>query len=248
MQPHYEQIGRTYGNTRKPDPRIARLMEHALGDSRSVLNVGAGTGSYEPRDREVLAIEPSETMIRQRPGGAARAVQAYAEAIPLLEKSFDAALAINTLHHWHDVRAGLRELRRAARGRIVIFHRNPREGVPLWLTEEYFPSLLSTRRLAEIAEDVEHELGPIERMKIPLPADCEDGLFSGYWARPEMYLNGEIRKNISNFALADETSVAQGVKALQADLDSGEWDRRHGDLRTQPEMDLGHRLLIARLV
>jgi SAM-dependent methyltransferase len=247
MRPRYDQIGKTYRETRKQDPRIARLIELALGDARSVLNVGAGTGSYEPSDREVLAVEPSETMIRQRPEGAAPAIQASAEALPLQDKSFDAALAANTMHHWQDVRAGLRELRRVTRNRVVIFHRNPQEGVALWLTEEYFPTLSSDRRMADIVSAIEDELGPIERVRIPLPAKCEDGLFSGYWARPEMYLNSEIRRNISNFALAEEETVKQGLKALQADLESGAWDRKYGHLRALPEIDIGHRLLVANL-
>jgi SAM-dependent methyltransferase len=247
MQPCYDQIGRTYRDTRGQDPRIAELIHRALGDARSVLNVGAGTGSYEPTGRDVLAVEPSETMIRQRPPRAAPAIRALAEQLPLPAKSFDAALAVNTVHHWRDVRAGLRELRRVTRYRIVIFHRDAREGVALWLTEEYFPSLLSDRKMADIAGAIEDELGPLERVPIPLAANCEDGLFSGYWARPELYLKAEIRRNISNFALADEKVVMQGLEALRADLESGAWDRKHGHLRTQPEIDLGHRLLIATL-
>jgi len=133
MQPHYDQIGKTYRETRKQDARIARLIELALGDARSVINVGAGTGSYEPTDREVLAVEPSETMIRQRPEGAAPAIQAFAEALPLPDKSFDVALAVNTVHHWQDVRAGLRELRRVARNRVGIFHCSPEEGGGFWM-------------------------------------------------------------------------------------------------------------------
>jgi SAM-dependent methyltransferase len=247
MPPRYDQIGTTYRDTRRQDPRIARSIELALGDARSVLNVGAGTGSYEPTDREVLAVEPSETMLRQRPEGAAPAVRACAEALPLPDRSFDAALAVNTVHHWHDVRAGLRELRRVTRHRVVILHRNPQEGVALWLTEEYFPSLLSGRRMAEITRAIEDELGPVERVRIPLPARCEDGLLSGYWARPEMYLDSAVRRNISNFALADDAAVQRGLEALRADLASGAWDGRHGHLRSQAEIDLGHRLFIANL-
>lgn len=247
MQPRYDQIGKSYRDTRRQDPRITRLIELALGGARSVLNVGAGTGSYEPIGREVLAVEPSATMIRQRPDGAATAVQAYAESLPLPDKSFDAALAVNTLHHWQDVRAGLHELRRVTRNHVIIFHRNPQEGVALWLTAEYFPSLLSDRTMADIDSAIEDELGPVDRVRVLLPAECEDGLFSGYWARPEMYLKSEVRRNISNFALAEAEIVKQGLEALKADLESGAWDRKYGHLRTQSEIDLGHRLLIASL-
>lgn len=247
MRVRYDQIGRTYADTRKQDPRILHLIEEALGGEGSVVNVGAGTGSYEPTDREVIAIDPSRTMLRQRPRGSAPAVQARAEFLPFADKSFDAALAVNTVHHWQSVRAGLRELRRVSRNRIVILLRNPVEGAALWLTEEYFPSLLSDQRMARIVDEIEDELGPVSRVPVPLAAQCVDGLFSGYWARPEMYLDSEVRRNISNFALADEALVTSGVELLRADLDSGAWDRKHGYLRSLPEIDIGHRLLIARL-
>lgn len=186
-------------------------------------------------------------MIRQRPTGAAPAIQARAEALPFVDKSFDAALVVNTLHHWTDVRAGLRELRRVTRDRIVFFHRSAGEGVPFWLTEDYFPSLYSDAKMATILGTIEDEFSDIERIRIPLPAECEDGLFSGYWSRPEKYLDPEVRQNISNFSLADPVVVEKGLSALAADLESGAWDRRYGHLRRQEEIDLGHRILIAMI-
>ena len=218
-----------------------------LGDARSVVNVGAGTGAYEPTDREVLAIEPSLAMIAQRPSGAAPAIQATAEELPLADDSFDAALAVNTVQHWTDVRAGLRELRRVARNRVVILLRNPRNGTPFWLTDDYLPALDPVRRMSAIVATIEQELRPLTVVPVGLPRDCVDGVFVAYWARPEMYLASKVRRNISNFALAPEDELTEGLARLQADLQSGAWDRRYGHLRSLPELDLGHRLLICEL-
>ncbi|WP_437569306.1 class I SAM-dependent methyltransferase [Sorangium sp. So ce542] len=243
----YDRIGACYSATRGTDLRIEALINDALGDARSVVNVGAGTGAYEPTDREVLAVEPSATMIAQRRRGSAPALQARAESLPLPDQSFDAALAVNTLHHWTDLRAGLRELRRVARKRIVIFMRDPRSGRPFWLTEDYLPALDPSRKYSAIADAIREELPSVKALPLALPRDCADGLFVAYWGRPEMYLDGEVRRNISNFALAEENTVKEGLARLRADLASGEWDRRHGELRRLESLDLGHRVLVAEL-
>ncbi|XYH97722.1 class I SAM-dependent methyltransferase [Sorangium sp. So ce1128] len=243
----YDRIGASYSATRGQDPRIAALINDALGDARSVVNVGAGTGAYEPTDREVLAVEPSETMIAQRPPRSAPVIQASAEDLPLRDDAFDAALAVNTVHHWTDLRAGLRELRRVARRRIVIFLRDAMSGTPFWLTEDYLPPLDPSRRNSAIIQVIQDELPSVKALPVRMPRDCVDGLFSAYWARPEMYVDSEVRRNISNFALATEDDVAGGLAALQADLESGAWDRRYGHLRSLSELDLGHRLLVAEL-
>jgi SAM-dependent methyltransferase len=244
MSALYDRIGTTYAGTRREDSRIAARIREALGDARSVVNVGAGVGSYEPTDREVLAVEPSAAMIAQRPAGSAKVIQASAESLPFEDRSFDAALAVNTVHHWSDVRAGLRELRRVARERVVVFMRIP---TPFWLTEDYFPSLDPSRRIAAIVKTIEEELPELTRAPVPIPRDCADGLFSAYWARPEAYLDPEVRKNISNFALAGDDALAEGLARLRADLASGRWDLTYGHLRALPELDLGHRLLVAEL-
>jgi SAM-dependent methyltransferase len=243
----YERIGSTYLETRRTDPRIAAHIDAALGEARTVVNVGAGTGGYEPSSREVLAVEPSETMIMQRPPGSAPAVQASAEVLPFADSSFDAALAVNTVQHWNDLRAGLRELRRVARRRVVIFLRDGASGERFWLADDYLPMLDPSPRLARIVEVIEHELGPLLRVPVMLPRDCRDGVFTAYWGRPEMYLDHRVRQNISNFALAREEDVRDGLTRLRADLKSGAWDRRYGHLRLLRELDLGHRLLIADL-
>ena len=245
MNALYDRIGTRYFGTRREDPRIAGVIASALGDSASILNVGAGTGSYEPIDRNVIAVEPSETMISQRPTHSAPVVRATAESLPFSDNSFDAALAVNTVHHWSDVRAGIRELSRIARDRIVIFLRDTAAGTPFWLTQEYFPSLDASLRHSEDVHLIQSELRTVKAIPVELPFDCSDGLFSAYWGRPEMYLVAEIRRNISNFAMANDDVVEIGLAKLRADLDSGVWDRTHGRLRSLKKLDLGHRILVA---
>src|ERR671936_1384212 len=188
----YDEIGLTYASTRRPDPRIAAAILDALGDARSVVNVGAGTGAYEPTDREVVAVEPSPTMIAQRPPTAAPVLEARAEQLPFADQSFDAALAVNTVQHWSEVEAGLRELRRVARRRVVIFLRNPSSGPRFWLSD-YVPALERTEKMAGVVVTIERELAPVRAVRVPLPRECADGLFSPFWARPEMYLDEEVR-------------------------------------------------------
>jgi SAM-dependent methyltransferase len=175
-------------------------------------------------------------------------IRASAENLPLADGSFDAALAVNTVHHWTDVRAALRELRRVARKRIVVFLRDPSRGAPFWLTEEYLPSLDPSSKIASIVAILEDELAPVDAVPFALPRDCADGLLTAYWGQPEMYLDAAVRKNISNFALAAEDDVARGVASLRADLDSGAWDRKHGHLRSLAALDVGHRALVAELI
>lgn len=243
----YDRIGGSYRAMRGSDPRVAALIDDALGDARSVVNVGAGTGAYEPSDREVLAVEPSATMIAQRPPGAAPVIQASAEELPLPDQSYDAALAINTIHHWQDIQRALAELQRVVRLRIVVFM-NAWQGEELWLIERYLPQFrTNAERLTEIRSLLEHDLGPLQEVRVALPADCTDGLLSAFWARPEAYLDPTVRANISPFARLGEKEVGAGIERLAIDLASGEWDRRYGHLRELPELHLGHRILVAEL-
>jgi SAM-dependent methyltransferase len=242
----FDRIGATYEATRRADPRFAAALDAALGDARSVLNVGAGAGAYEPTDRAVVAIEPSTTMIAQRPASAAPAIVARAEELPLADDSVDAVMAVNTVHHWTNLEAGLRELHRVARKRVVILLRNPPDGERLWLVD-YLPALDSSERMATVVAAIEREFPSLIREPLPVPADCVDGVFSAFWARPEMYLEETVRANMSNFALADAEHVEAGLARLREDLASGAWDRRRGHLRTQSELDVGYRILIAEL-
>jgi SAM-dependent methyltransferase len=239
----YDQIGRTYTSTRRPDPRIASSIVRALGDSELVVNVGAGAGSYEPPDGVVVAVEPSWQMIRQRRD--ARTVRAAAEALPFGCAAFDAAMAVLTVHHWTDWRRGVDEMRRVA-GRLVFFTIDPADFPRFWLTDAYFPEIvdLDRQRCPTITEFVRH-LGNCKVDHVPIPHDCVDGFLAAFWRRPEAYLDPTVRAGISGFAMLDEAVVARGVARLRADLESGAWDERFGHVRALDSLDVCYRLVIA---
>jgi len=244
----YDTIGRTYATTRRTDPRIAARIHAALTGARRVLNIGAGTGSYEPEDREVFAIDPSITMLRQRAEGAAPAVRAVAEALPFPDGAFDAAMTTLTVHHWTDLEHGLGEMQRVAPRQVIFFFDTASTG-ELWLIEEYFPEIaeLPTERAAPDAAAIARVLDVRSVEAIPVPADCVDGFGGSYWNRPEAYLEPEVRAGMSSFAQLDREAVARGTERLRRDLESGAWDARHGHLRAMSEIDLGYRLLVAGL-
>jgi SAM-dependent methyltransferase len=240
----YDTIGRGYSAYRRPDPRLATAIVGALGDARSVVNVGAGAGSYEPTDRRVIAIEPSAAMIAQRPAGSAPVVRASATDLPFRDASFDAALSVLSLHHWPDQARGLAELVRLARERVVLLTWDP-AAPRFWLVEEYFPEIrVIDRPLFLTLDELEQALGPIEVEPFLVPADCHDGFLGAYWRRPEAYLDAGVRGAISTFTKLGD--VEAGVARLRRDLADGTWRRRHADLLERSEIDLGYRLVIAR--
>lgn len=244
----YDRIGLGYSAVRQPEPRIAARLEAALGEAKAVLNVGAGTGSYEPADREVMAIEPSREMIAQRPPGSAPVLHGVAEGLPFADNSLDAAMAIITIHHWSDVRAGLAEMVRVARQRVVVLTFDPAPAEELWLVRDYFPSALEYHAKA---------MPPMTELKaalpdalvetVPVPSNCTDGFFIGIWDRPEMHLDSDVRRASSCWHQMPEAEVEDGLGRLRADLESGRWDERNGHLRELPELDVGLRLVTAEL-
>jgi SAM-dependent methyltransferase len=242
----YDRIGGTYARTRRPDPRIAAQIDAALGDARTVVNVGAGTGAYEPAGRDVTAVEPSAVMLAQRPPGAAPAVQASAEALPFGDGAFDAAMAVLTIHHWSDWRTGIAELRRVARGRIVVLTFDAGWIDRYWLVRDYLPAIaaLDHGRFAPLA-DVAEALGGAEAIPVPIPHDCTDGFLCAAWRRPEAYLDAAYRANISPFAILGPDAVAEGIARLARDLADGTWAARNADLLARDEADFGYRLLVA---
>jgi SAM-dependent methyltransferase len=239
----YDRIGAGYRRNRREDPRLARLIARELQDSRTVVNVGAGTGSYEPADRFVVAVEPSSVMLQQRPPGAAPAAQAIAERLPFRDDAFDAAMAVLTVHHWSDPHAGMRELNRVARERIVVLTWDPSsEG--FWLLRDYFPQFLEAdRKRLPPVERLVSVLGDAQVIPVPIPHDCVDGFLGAYWRRPEAYLNAETRSGISSFASCRDLSPLQ---RLEEDLATGEWQRRNGELLDETELDIGYRLVVGR--
>ena len=242
---NYGAIGHGYATYRRPDPHIAARIMTALGEARWVLNVGAGAGSYEPRDRIVTAVEPSATMRAQRPPDLPAAIDAVAENLPFADREFDAAMATVTVHQWRDLAAGISELRRVTTGPIVILTADPDRLFDYWLYE-YFPEPLAIeqRRFPPISRLVEL-LGPttvVEAVDVPLT--CTDGFSEAYYGRPEMLLDAGARGAMSSYTLVEPGIIAASVARLRADLDSGAWDERHGHLRTQPFFRGSLRLVI----
>jgi SAM-dependent methyltransferase len=246
--PRYDWLGTTYTTTRREDPELAGQIHTALRDGRTLLNVGAGAGAYEPRDRIVLAVEPSPVMIAQRPADAAPAVLAAAERLPFVDGSFDAAMALHTVHHWSDAAAGLGELRRVAR-RVVVVVGDASVIDRLWLTAEYFPGLaFGARREVQPQAIAERLGGRTEIRPLRVPVDCLDGFTEAFIARPEAYLDPGVRRNMSTFRLLPDDQVAAGVASLRRDLASGAWDARYGDLRRLSHLDTGLRIVVSEAV
>jgi SAM-dependent methyltransferase len=241
----YDRLGVGYTRRRHPDPRVAAHIAAALGDADTIVNVGAGTGAYEPADRAVVAVEPSSVMLSQRPLSASPAVQAVADHLPFGDRVFDASLASLTIHHWPDWRAGVGEMRRVTRRRVVLFHFDLDPQCGFWFVAEYLPEAMSLP--APTIGEIEAVLGPVRVERVNVPRDCTDGFFCAYWARPEAYLDPAVRAAISTFHLLDQSVCSRAVAGLAADLASGAWDARHGDLRERDELDLGYRLVIADL-
>lgn len=241
----YDRIGTTYGSTRRADPRIAAHIRAALGSARSVVNVGAGSGSYEPATT-VLAVEPSPVMLAQRASDAAPAVRAVAESLPLRDDTADAAMALLTVHHWSDLAAGLAELRRIARRRVVVLTWDQSAFRRFWLVDEYLPEAAAfddaravpVERLADL-------LGGARVEPVPVPHDCVDGFGAAFWRRPEAYLDPIVRAGISMLAQTGDGVLRDGLDRLAADLSSGRWHDRHTDLLRLDAFDAGYRLVVA---
>lgn len=242
----YEAIGVGYRARRRPDPRVGRRIDAALGDAEVVVNVGAGAGSYEPTDREVIAVEPSVTMMAQRADGSAPAVRAVSERLPLGDHCVDAALAVLTVHHWADLAAGLRELRRVSPGRqVVVTWNQDMAEERFWFIRDYAPELIPSERERCVPFPIlRRALGRVTVEPLPIPADCTDGFFAAYWRRPEVYLDPAARASISAFALGQPRQYEDGLARLEADLDSGAWFEWYAPLLELDELDLGYRIVI----
>jgi SAM-dependent methyltransferase len=244
----YDRMGIGYSTVRRPDPRIAARIEAALGDAHSVLNVGAGTGSYEPADRDVTAVEPSREMIAQRPTGSAPVVQGFAEDLPFEDDSFDAAMALITVHHWSDLEAGLAEMVRVARQRVLVLTFTPVLPGEHWMKRDYFPGILDFHaRVMPPIDDLTALLPGASVEPVPIPSECADGFWLAIWDRPEMHLDPDVRRASSSWHQMPPDEVEHGLAKLRADLESGRWDERNGHLREAAELDVGLRLVSAEL-
>jgi len=242
--PVYDGIGRVYARHRRPDPRIAAQIERALGGARTVVDVGAGTGSYEPDDRLVVAVEPSPVMAGQRAAGAAPVVRAVAERLPFADGAFDAAMAVLTIHHWSDATAGLGEMARVAR-RLAVLTFDPAVHSTFWMFTDYLPEVMGLAISRVIDPETVAEVIGADRIEpVPVPFDCIDGFNVAFWQRPEAYLDPEVRACMSGLALLDTDMVAERMERLRTDIADGTWDARHGHLRRVDTFEGGFRLVI----
>jgi SAM-dependent methyltransferase len=246
----YDVIGAEYASNRREDPRIAAQIHAALGRARSVVNVGAGTGSYEPRDRHVIAVEPSEVMIAQRDPSLPPAIHSGAYPLPLEDRSVDAAMAILTVHHWdEDQERGVREMRRVARGPVVILTFDPEVSARMWLIADYLPEIAELdRRTCPTPETIAGWLGgEVDVQEVPIARDTSDWSLGSFWAHPERVLDAQARRSTSGFARMPPEVVERVVEAVERDLHDGTWDARHGQLRELDEYDAGLRLLVSEV-
>lgn len=240
-KPLYDRIGINYGQLRKPDKRLQTAIEKAIGDAQTILNIGAGTGSYEPRGKEVTAVEPSSTMITQRASDAAPVVQASAENLPFGNKEFDLAMAILTIHHWGDLGKGLAEMKRVSQRQLIFTWDPCHPG--FWLTRDYFPEILAIdQAIFPSFEEMKKHLGSLKRIPVPIPHDCTDGFGCAYWRRPEAYLQPRVRQAISTFSKIKLTE--EGVNRLRSDLETGIWEEQYGELRQKKVLDLGYTIWV----
>jgi SAM-dependent methyltransferase len=242
----YDEFGHAYIVTRRPDPRIAAELRNALGTVSSVVNIGAGSGAYESTDLDVIAVEPSQVMIDQRPPGAAPAIRGCAEALPLEDQSVDAALAVLTVRHWHDRERAWSEIRRVVRRRAVFLTLDP-TAPPFWLTRDYLPEIreLDAVRLPPLSAF--DELGMVEVRVLPIPHDCTDGFLAAFWRRPRAYLDPSVQANISGFVALDPNVRQRGLDALRRDLDDGSWTLNNDHLVDAETLDAGYRIVIAEM-
>jgi SAM-dependent methyltransferase len=237
----YDRIGLTYSRGRRTDPRWMAEIQRALKGARTVVDVGAGTGSYEP-ESTILAVEPSAAMIRQRQANAPPTVRGVAEHLPLRDRVAEVALAVLTVHHWSAWRRGIAELRRISERQVVLaydkgFH------MEFWLVREYIPEVADVERERPSADQIAEEMGADSMSVLPVPWDFEDAVFPAHWRRPEAYLDPLVRRNCSALAQSDPGAVERGLVRLRHDLETGRWQREHADLLVQEEIDAGFRLI-----
>lgn len=245
----HEQLEHERQTPRPADRRIVRQIHEALGDARSVANVGAGTAEYEPTDRWVLAIEPTEHRITSRAHGLTTPIRGYAESLPIPSSSVDAAMACLTLHQWADWRVGVQELRRVARKRVVIFTYDPTYAERFWLLRDHLPELghLHSRRFPPIEQQCASIGDEVHVQTVAIPHDCANGLLAAHWRRPRAYLDKQVRAGIPTFQLPGATRLPDGLAQLAEDLERGRWQQRNHELLSLEQLDLGYRLLVTEL-
>jgi len=242
----YEAIGVGYAVGRRPDHRWQEAIDSVIGDASRVINIGAGTGSYEPSGREVIAVEPSELMVSQRRKTAAPVVMAAAETVPIVSGWADLTMTLLSLHHWTDWRAGISEMRRLGSRRLVLTY-DPELHASFWLLRDYLPEVAASERTrAPKVEDIAYALGgDTEVIVLEVPWDCADGVFPAHWRRPAAYLDPQVRACCSGLAQADQRVVERAVRELANDLDTGAWEQRNKEFVEMDSFDAGFRLVVS---
>jgi len=242
----YDDIGVGYASVRRPDPRIARVIREAIGEAATLVNIGAGSGSYEPTDLAVVAVEPSDVMIAQRDASSAPVVRAVAEQLPFADGAFDVASAFLTIHHWSEPTLGIAELKRVSQRQVIMTWDPEVTFEQFWFIHDYFPQSYEQDRALTTLDEILRIVGPnAEVLPIPVPADCTDGFYAAYWARPNAYLDPRIRAGISAFTLNNQEGLDTALAKLASDLQTGVWDERYGRLQHLESIDAGYRLVIS---
>lgn len=243
----YDQYGQQYSGYRQTDPRIAAYVNEALADAQTILNVGAGAGSYEPADKYVVAVEPSQVMRAQRlQKGKVPAINAKADHLPFDDNAFDAAMAMVTVHHWPDIDKGLKELRRVTRNQVIVMTFDPEQLDNFW-NAHYFPELIAVEKARYPAIDfIQQSLGGQSKVvSVPIPFDCTDGFQEAFYGRPEAFLQKEVRQSQSAWGFLAAGQEEELVQRLADDLASGEWDRKYGHYRNEPHFTCALKLVVA---
>lgn len=245
MNPLYDAIGTNYAVTRRTDPQIAQQLYAELAGATQIVNIGAGTGSYEPEGVDLVAVEPSAEMISQRKSGAHPVEQAFAEKLPFADNSFSHAMTVLSMHHWTNRAAAFREINRVATERFVAITWDP-TAEPFWLTRDYFPEIYETDKaiFPDLAE-LEEYFAEVKIRPLQIPNNCQDGFFAAFWQRPEAYLSSQVRQAMSPFAKI--TSLSEGLQKLKTDLTSGAWAAKNHAILGVPFLDAGYRLVTAKV-
>lgn len=245
MEVLYDKIGKGYSIGRREDPRIASDIFQFLIDADSILNIGAGAGSYEPSGKYLVAIEPSQKMISQRPINAAPVMQAFAESLPCSDKAFTHSMTVLSMHHWADRETAFKEIKRVTKKRFIAVTWNP-DSQPFWLTEDYFPEIhtIDASIFPSLAE-MKKQFSTVDFYPLNIPTDCIDGFTAAYWARPHAYLDPLVRSSMSTFSRI--SGVESGLQKLAEDLGSGLWAKKYGYLTSREELDVGYGIAVCSI-
>jgi SAM-dependent methyltransferase len=245
MDAIYDEIGINYSVTRCTDPEIAKQLYSELDAAIRIVNIGAGTGSYEPENMQLVAVEPSAEMISQRKTGSYPVEKAFAEKLPFENSSFSHAMTVLSMHHWENRPLAFSEINRVATEKFVAITWDP-ESEPFWLTRDYFPEIYEMdKRIFPGLEELNDHFDEVQVNPLKIPGDCKDGLFAAFWKRPEAYLSSRVRQSTSPFSKVK--NLSEGLHRLEEDLASGLWAKNNHAILDSSSLDVGYRVISARV-